>query len=391
MINAIMLTPNLSYGGAERWVVSLIKNSDPDRVRWLGVALSGWGAVEPELCEEVTQFCPLFAEKKITKTQPSGGPTPASLSPDCEQYVQRVPNLKTAIERASGGIADVVVGWGSTHYRSFLKGTSVPHFVYVSHSSHHKPQPIEEVDWCKTHLVAVSEAAKHPVSKTSIPVEVIYNGAQTDRLHSEVDAAEMKRRWGVPETANVIGYIGRQSTEKNPCAAARALTILDGWHGVYYGSFPAGKTKPPTPLRNVVDQLGGRCQLYEPVPHIGDVYAGLDVLMLASVSEAFSLTLIEAWLSGIPVVATPVGSIPELECKYHRDLVIKVPQKASPERLAAACRRAVSEEGREIAKHAKEIATAEFTASAMGSRWADYLEARVTKKPERTTRLELDL
>ncbi len=45
---------------------------------------------------------------------------------------------------------------------------------------------------------------------------------------------------------------------------------------------------------------------------MGEVYAGLDVLMLTSINEGTPVTIIEAMALGIPVVATAVGGVPDL-------------------------------------------------------------------------------
>jgi hypothetical protein len=77
MIRAAMITPNLPLGGAERWLTELIVLSDPTKLQWTGVAISGWGGADEHLVSLVlleawhagvpvvaTQFVPI----------PTGGP-----------------------------------------------------------------------------------------------------------------------------------------------------------------------------------------------------------------------------------------------------------------------------------------------------------------------------
>lgn len=133
--------------------------------------------------------------------------------------------------------------------------------------------------------------------------------------------------------------MGRQSPEKNPLAPAKAVWAArnrrPAWHAVYYGPGPAGRGPCPETHAWCEEHIPGRYRMYPPETHIGDILQGFDCLVLASHREAFSLTLIEAWLAGTPVVATPVGSVEELEAKFGR-LVFRVPVDPSPEQLAEA-------------------------------------------------------
>ena len=94
--------------------------------------------------------------------------------------------------------------------------------------------------------------------------------------------------------------------------------------------------------------------------------------MLASHREAFSLTLIEAWIAGTPVVATPVGALPELQQKYG-SLAVQVPSNPTAEELAEGVCRAAGAEGEEIAARAQALALEHFTCEKMLDRWTKYL------------------
>lgn len=372
MIKAAIITPNLSVGGAEQWVTLLLRLAAPQSLQWTGVAVSGWGALDLQTVESIAEKgIPIYAEPKIEKTIPRGRPTPAATSdPACERYIHRVANFREAAYQAARG-ADVVLAWGSPRYVDVMQRKGMPeHFVYCSHSSHHKPEVIKPVDYCQIHLVAVSEAAKAPLSKAeNLPIEVIYNGASQGRLYTRAGTRErMREEWGA-KGRYVIGYVGRRSKEKNPQAARQAVRELgDEWMAVYYGpeALQAETRQPVEPESRVL--------VYPATPNVADVYAGLDVLMLASRTEAFSLTMIEAWLTHVPVVSTPVGAVPELEEFYHCPLVCRVPRNPTSKQLADACRRAVSPEGLAIAEQAYEIADLHFTAVDMVDNWTRYFQ-----------------
>jgi len=389
-----MLTPNLSVGGAERWVATLIRHSDPAELQWTGVALSGWGGVEPALCKEITEAgVPIYAEKIIQKTSKKQKPTPAAMSPDCEEWLIRTTNIVDAVEKASA-TADVLIAWGDYKYRRFLKGPNSPNkFVLVSHSSHHKPHAIPPAPYCETYLTAVSERAKVPYTfKDNPPTTVIYNGIDLERIKPQTPREMMRAMW-CAQDKHVIGYVGRHTQEKNPGAAVKAMQILDNdyWRAVYYGNYPTGhRASKDTVLHEAKSNPTPDVQFYEPIMEIGNVYAGIDVLMLASHSEAFALTLLEGWLTKTPIVATPVGSVPELQKRFGT-LVIEVPMDPTAEQLADACARAIGPEGDAIVARAYDVAMENFTAAKMAANWAAYLHRIVKPQPKPTLVEVLDL
>lgn len=364
MTRAAILTPNMTLGGAERWIVSLVRHGRRDLLQWTGVALSGWGGRDLDLCTE------LASHVRIVGDPPKG---PYARSGPAEKHIRHLPTLREAVHEITTD-ADVLVTWGNPHVRQYVpRGLPV---VYVSHGSIGYQQPITQETHGITHLAAVSEAAAEPLRyPNGSPVTVIHNGADTDRLLPQTTRGLQRTAWGCDPTSKVVGYVGRFSNEKNPGAAAAAAAVLgEPWHAVYYGEAPPGKgPAAESLLKSLRRDLGRRVSVNPPIREIGDVYRGLDVLMLASYTEAFSLTLIEAWLCGVPVVATAVGCIPELEA-VHGPLVTPVPLNAAPHQLAAACLQAASCEGRQIAAKAKEIAERRWTSQAMAQRWADYLE-----------------
>jgi len=373
MIKVAIMTPNLSMGGAERWVVTLLKYADPQRIQFTGVAISGWGGLDPRMCEEIIDTgVSIHAQKHMPFTA-KGNPTPQAKSPDCERYLIRHNNLNRTVSEASLD-ADILLAWGSPTYRRHLEQQEVPkHFVYCSHSSHHAPAHVPPVAYCTTHLTAVSERAMRPIThEGNPPITIMYNGVPEDRLVPVRSREAIRGEWGAGDR-KVIGYIGRQSTEKNPVAAIQAINHLDGdWMAVYYGSTMNLSARPQPAFDKARENPAKNVMFFDSVQDVGSVYSGIDVLMLASHHEAFSLTMIEAWLAGVPVVSTSAGAVPELQTRYGK-LVIEVPLKPTGAQLAAACKLALSPEGTEIAARAKQLAQNEFTVAHMMQRWDTYL------------------
>lgn len=123
---------------------------------------------------------------------------------------------------------------------------------------------------------------------------------------------EARQQWNLPDDAFVITAVGRLSTEKRfdlyleTCALlaqrlpkARFLLVGGG--------------KQEAALREQTTALGldTRLTFTGLTRDMQSVYAGSDLVMLTSDTEGTPHVLLEAMGSGIPVVATAVGGIPE--------------------------------------------------------------------------------
>ena len=68
--------------------------------------------------------------------------------------------------------------------------------------------------------------------------------------------------------------------------------------------------------------------------------AGSDLLVLPSLNEGLPMAIIEAMAHGLPVIATPVGGIPELVTSGRTGLLVP---PADPDALAGALRRLIAD------------------------------------------------
>lgn len=372
---AAMVTPNLTLGGAERWLVDLIKHTDPHRVRWTGCAISGWGGLDRQLGTELRQYTRLTSNKIPASCRP---PKPLPFARDLV-HTWTTLDFRRAIKNATKG-ARVVVTWGDPNMSFWFKELKYPR-VICSHTTlqEDKPGPVSGI----SHLTAVSAAAMRffdgREGNVGLPRQVLYNGVDPARVCPQQAVWQARRRirsyWGLRKKEVVVGYLGRQGKEKNPFAAAKAvLAAPPHHHVVYYGNGPSGNGFCPELMEFCDRHLPHRYQMHAPVACVGDVLPGFDVLVLASHREAFSLALIEAWLNGVPVIATPVGSIPELEARYGK-LVFRVPLDPDENTLREAVEQALEPSlRREVVERARQVAWQEFTVQAMAERWMDYLE-----------------
>jgi len=352
------LTPSLVMGGAERWMIALAEHCDPEGVAWAGTALTEGAPAGAVICRELRRHMPVY-----------GGPDPDPGDGRTRPYVTRLPSAADAVAEVARR-ADVIVSWGVHYLKDLLDGFAGAS-VLVSHGTGAWTcEAMRASESGATHFAAVSEAALAPFSPPArARARVLHNGADADRCTPTVGRDRLRAQWGFDGRHRLVGYVGRFSPEKNPLAAARAVRELGGdYRAVYVGSgWDEAETRA-----GVAAEAGDLAAFFPPVARVGDVLAALDVLVLASPSEGFSLALTEAWLAGLPTVATPVGAVPELEREYG-PLVAPVPVDPTPRELADAVETALGPGRRGTTERARRVAWDHFTAGAMAARWTDFL------------------
>jgi len=149
--------------------------------------------------------------------------------------------------------------------------------------------------------------------------------------HIPVEARSARRHsWGVPRGAFLMGTVARLAPVKNHAMVVRALQRLDeNVHLVLIGAGPS---------RRALEDFAKELQVDRRVHFTGQLVEGenlhqfFDVSVLCSRSEGFPNAIIEALAAGCPVVATPVGGIPEIIIDRQTGLLVPVDQ---PEALAA--------------------------------------------------------
>ena len=223
------------------------------------------------------------------------------------------------------------------------------------------------------YLTAVSEAAAELFAPYG-PTTTIHNGCNPERLKPQVGREAFRQRLGIEPRTLVVGFLGRLAAVKQPHLVARAVARLRqkgiDARTMFVGDYQGHHRPRAKQVRSIDDQA----IFTGPKEAIGDYVATMDVMMLPSQTEGFSLAKIEAWLAGVPVVATPVGAVPELE-REHGALVVRVNPNADDDALADAVRLAVSPQNAAVVAYARKLAWREFTLDQMITRWERYLLA----------------
>jgi glycosyltransferase involved in cell wall biosynthesis len=144
-------------------------------------------------------------------------------------------------------------------------------------------------------------------------IQIIDNGIEVDRYAPAADQRALRVKLGLNPARRYIVHVARHHPVKDQptllrgfALAARDLPDVDL---LLVGDGPLrGELEALATVLGIADRvtfLGIR-------PDIPDVLAAADVFALTSVSEAASLTLLEAMATGLPVVVSDVGGNPDL-------------------------------------------------------------------------------
>jgi len=352
-VRAAFLVPSLHYGGAERWTLDLARFCDPSRIIWTGAVIVHPRWVDSRMLWALSSRMPVFHNNVVW-----------------DRGKQRRSSLDTAVHDLLA-VADVILTWEVNEVaRGLLDRIGLP-VVNVAHRDDEESltQNLAESD----HLVAVWSSCTGAFNKDNVKrVAVILNGIDLNRCYPLRDRSMMRREWGVEEAKLLVGYLGRIDSQKNCIAIARAVRGLgEGAFGVIVGSRSSRAPEVESPVQEMV---GNRVRLCPPVEDVGSALAAIDVFMLPSFTEVLSLSLLEAWAAEVPVVATRVGAVPDLEAE-HGPLVVPMEPTWGAGAIATAIQYALSND-RELAvmrKRAADLVRERFNVLRMADAWTDYL------------------
>lgn len=238
-------------------------------------------------------------------------------------------------------------------------------------------------------LLANSESVAEFYRQQKIPpqlLHVIPNGivplAEIDRNSAEYqrERRQWLQRWGFPEDAYVIGYIGRLAPQK------KLQTLLWAMHML--------KLSEPNVRAMIVGEGPERAALqdlavtYESASHV--TFAGhqqdavenhrfWDAFWLASDFEGQSNSLLEAMSAGLPVVASDIPPNRELILPEQTGMLVPVDDAAG---FALAIRKLIAQPdwARQMGESARQFVTEERSVEQMVSRHVACYEMVMSKK-----------
>ncbi|MFX1762828.1 glycosyltransferase [Paraburkholderia sp. A1RI-2L] len=179
-----------------------------------------------------------------------------------------------------------------TLYNEF--GHTINHFLYEN---------------CYDGVIVESEYMRRFVEGSSLKespnIVVVNNGVDLTKFHPS--------KLRVASRSLVVGYVGRMSDEKNPLGfVSMAEVLAENDPGLVFELYGSGNQADA--VRQRIEESGARSRIRFKgfVEHTPEALHNLDVLVVPSKFDGRPNIVMEANACGVPVIASPVGGLPEM-------------------------------------------------------------------------------
>ena len=294
-LHVLEVVGNAIVGGMETWVQQLIERMPPERVRFTALCPADGPFAEGLRAQGVdVVIVPMADDPRWTSLQTTVALVQATGVDLLHAHLPRAHVLAGLAGRLTGRpVLATIHGREPTVLDLEVQRAVDSHLSVVCRPSYHSALGLG---------VAPGRLSCEP------------NGVDTTRFRPRPRPEPgLRAALGLPAHTPLAGFVGRLSPEKGPDVFVRAMQLLLGRRpdaqAVVVGDGPmrAG-------LARLAAELGVAARLHflgvrEDMPAL---YPELDLLVSSSHAEAMPLAVMEGMASGLPVVATRVGGVPEL-------------------------------------------------------------------------------
>jgi glycosyltransferase involved in cell wall biosynthesis len=151
----------------------------------------------------------------------------------------------------------------------------------------------------------------------NVPVLHLPNGVDPERF-AHGDGCVFRRRLGLTPTDELLLVVGRIDPQKNQALAVDVLAALaasrPGLHLALVGPVTSPDYRARLVARAESSGVASRLHVVDGLApasvDLVSAYHAADLFLLPSVHEPFGIVILEAWASGLAVVASDVGGVP---------------------------------------------------------------------------------
>ncbi|HYE34629.1 glycosyltransferase [Methylocaldum sp.] len=353
----LFLIDSLGMGGAERMLVNYLQHLDVNRY-------------EPRVCVfGVRDGNPVAAE-----IERLGIPVDLISVPRIRDFINvmslvrylrlhQIDLVHTQLETVTvhGGIAAKIVGIPTVH--------TLHTFAYPNATAR-ETRRTELVWFSLRHfhdkIIAVSAAVgDYAVSKGRVPLEkisVLYNGIDTRSFspRNSADRVSVRTALGIPDNAALVITVAVLRREKGIQYLIETWPdILKSVPNAYYLVVGAGPYESTLKSLAAKHNITDRVIFAGPRNDVPDLLRSSDLFALPTLNDVLPTVLAEAMASGLPIVASRVGGVPEMIEPDKNGLLVSPADKIG---LANACIRLLCapNEAQRLAEGGRDIAEARF-------------------------------
>jgi glycosyltransferase involved in cell wall biosynthesis len=158
-------------------------------------------------------------------------------------------------------------------------------------------------------------------------IHVIYNGVDVDKFKPRPNRAELRQEFCLKKDKKIVLFVGRLYHRKGLEILLRSIPpVLKEYDDVNFVISGKGFKQKELSLRNLTKELGIEDYVtflgYVPDEKLPHLYSASDIFVLPAIYENFPFAILEAQSTGLPVISTKVGGIPEFLVTNENGLVI---------------------------------------------------------------------
>ncbi len=147
-------------------------------------------------------------------------------------------------------------------------------------------------------------------------IQVIYNGVDVDRFKPRPNKTEIRQDFGLDPNEKIVLFVGRLYHRKGLETLIQSVPpVIKEFSNVKFVISGTGFKQKEESLKKLVKELDIKNHVtflgYVPDEKLPLLYATSDIFVLPAIYENFPFAILEAQSTGIPVISTKVGGIPE--------------------------------------------------------------------------------
>jgi glycosyltransferase involved in cell wall biosynthesis len=159
-------------------------------------------------------------------------------------------------------------------------------------------------------------------------IHVIYNGVDIERFKPRPNRAELRREFGLEKDTKIALFVGRLYHRKGlETLLSSVPPVLKEYSNLNFVISGTGFKQKEESLRNLAKELDIEDHVkflgYVPDEKLPLLYSASDIFVLPAIYENFPFAILEAQSTGLPVISTKVGGIPEFLVDNENGFVIE--------------------------------------------------------------------